>query len=71
MGEAKLISRSDLDYQHTPQSKQCDLFGQEITAPNSVTRAAGGDDAEELGLVESELGIGNHLTLPMTRSSAT
>lgn len=61
----KLNFESDLDYQHAAIEAVCDLFrGQETNRTEfTVTRAAGGDVQGELGLVESELGIGNRLTL--------
>ena len=61
----KLHFESDLDYQHAAIEAVCDLFrGQETNRTEfTVTRAAGGDVQGELGLVESELGIGNRLTL--------
>jgi type III restriction enzyme len=61
----KLHFEPDLDYQHAAIEAVCDLFrGQETNRTEfTVTRAAGGDVQGELGLVESELGIGNRLTL--------
>jgi len=61
----KLQFESDLDYQHAAIEAVCDLFrGQETNRTEfTVTRAAGSDVQGELGLMESELGIGNRLTL--------
>ena len=61
----KLHFEPDLDYQHAAIEAVCDLFrGQETNRTEfTVTRRDGGDVQGELGLVESELGIGNRLTL--------
>lgn len=61
----KLHFEPDLDYQKAAIESVVDLFrGQEINRTEfTVTRAAKDDVQAELGLVESELGIGNRLTL--------
>ncbi len=61
----KLHFEPDLDYQHTAIEAVCDLFrGQETNRTEfTVTRRPDGGVQGELGLVESERGIGNRLTL--------
>ncbi|SDL83286.1 type III restriction-modification system endonuclease [Paracoccus chinensis] len=61
----KLHFEPDLDYQKAAIESVVDLFrGQEINRTEfTVTRAARDGAQAELGLVESELGIGNRLTL--------
>lgn len=61
----KLHFEPDLDYQRLAIAAVADLFrGQEINRTEfTVTRQSAGGIQEELGLVESELGIGNRLTL--------
>lgn len=61
----KLHFEPDLDYQQAAIESVVDLFrGQEINRTEfTVTRAAKDDVQAELGLIESELGIGNRLTL--------
>lgn len=61
----KLHFEPDLDYQRTAIEAVCDLFrGQEINRTEfTVTRRPDGGVQGELGLVESERGIGNRLTL--------
>jgi len=61
----KLHFEPDLDYQKTAIDSVVDLFrGQEINRTEfTVTRREAGGNQGELGLVESELGIGNRLTL--------
>jgi type III restriction enzyme len=61
----KLHFEPDLDYQKLAIEAVADLFrGQEINRTEfTVTRQGAGGIQGELGLVESELGIGNRLTL--------
>jgi type III restriction enzyme len=61
----KLHFEPDLDYQKRAIEAVADLFrGQEINRTEfTVTRQEAGGLQGELGLVESELGIGNRLTL--------
>jgi type III restriction enzyme len=61
----KLHFEPDLDYQKLAIEAIADLFrGQEINRTEfTVTRQGAGGIQGELGLVESELGIGNRLTL--------
>lgn len=61
----KLHFEADLDYQKAAIESVADLFrGQEINRTEfTVTRRNAGGIQRELGLVESELGIGNRLTL--------
>jgi type III restriction enzyme len=61
----KLHFEPDLDYQKRAIESVADLFrGQEINRTEfTVTRQSVGGSQGELGLVESELGIGNRLTL--------
>ena len=61
----KLHFEPDLDYQKAAIESVADLFrGQEINRTEfTVTRRDAGGIQGELGLVESELGIGNRLTL--------
>lgn len=61
----KLHFEPDLDYQKAAIESVVDLFrGQEINRTEfTVTRRDAGGIQGELGLVESELGIGNRLTL--------
>lgn len=61
----KLHFEPDLDYQKRAIESVADLFrGQEINRTEfTVTRQSAGGIQGELGLVESELGIGNRLTL--------
>lgn len=61
----KLHFEADLDYQKRAIESVADLFrGQEINRTEfTVTRQSAGGIQGELGLVESELGIGNRLTL--------
>ena len=61
----KLHFEPDLDYQKLAIEAVADLFrGQEINRTEfTVTRQNAGGIQGELGLVESELGIGNRLTL--------
>ncbi|MCY1665051.1 type III restriction-modification system endonuclease [Rhizobium sp. SL86] len=61
----KLHFEPDLDYQKRAIEAVADLFrGQEINRTEfTVTRREAGGLQGELGLVESELGIGNRLTL--------
>jgi type III restriction enzyme len=61
----KLHFEPDLDYQKLAIEAVADLFrGQEINRTEfTVTRQSAGGIQGELGLVESELGIGNRLTL--------
>ena len=61
----KLHFEPDLDYQKLAIEAVADLFrGQEINRTEfTVTRQSAGGIQAELGLVESELGIGNRLTL--------
>ncbi len=61
----KLHFEPNLDYQKLAIAAVADLFrGQEINRTEfTVTRQSAGGIQEELGLVESELGIGNRLTL--------
>ena len=61
----KLHFEPDLDYQNAAIESVVDLFrGQEINRTEfTVTRREAGGIQSELGLVESELGIGNRLTL--------
>lgn len=61
----KLHFEPDLDYQKLAIEAVADLFrGQEINRTEfTVTRQSAGGIQGELGLIESELGIGNRLTL--------
>ncbi|MGE4340663.1 MAG: type III restriction-modification system endonuclease [Pigmentiphaga sp.] len=61
----KLHFEPDLDYQQAAIESVADLFrGQEINRTEfTVTRRDAGGIQGELGLVESELGVGNRLTL--------
>lgn len=61
----KLHFEPDLDYQKRAIESVADLFrGQEINRTEfTVTRQSAGGIQGELGLIESELGIGNRLTL--------
>lgn len=60
----KLLFEADLDYQHAAIEAICDLFrGQEICRTEfTVTSTAAGGQLM-LGVVETDLGIGNRLTL--------
>ena len=60
----KLHFESDLDFQHDAIEAACDLFrGQEICRTEFTVTSGGRDQQLRLGLAESDLGIGNRLTL--------
>ena len=60
----KLHFEPDLDFQHDAIEAVCDLFrGQEICRTEFTVTSGGRDQQMRLGLAESDLGIGNRLTL--------
>ena len=60
----KLHFEPDLDFQHDAIEAVCDLFrGQEICRTEFTVTSGGRDQQMHLGLSESDLGIGNRLTL--------
>ena len=60
----KLHFEPDLDFQHDAIEAVCDLFrGQEICRTEFTVTTGGLGGQIQMGLVESDLGIGNRLTL--------
>ncbi len=60
----KLHFEPDLDFQHDAIEAVCDLFrGQEICRTEFTVTSGGRDQQMRMGLAESDLGIGNRLTL--------
>ncbi len=60
----KLHFEPDLDFQHDAIEAVCDLFrGQEGCRTEFTVTSGGRDQQMRMGLAESDLGIGNRLTL--------